>query len=101
MRNLSLAGPFSSIPITRQLILFVVLTALVLFQSLGIIYTKQTKRLLHAKLQGLYSARDKLQIEWSQLLLEQGTWEADSRVEQVAREKLGMIVPPKVNVIVS
>ena len=100
MLSLSLAGPFTSVPITRQLILFVVLTVLVLGQALGVIYAKQTKRLLHAKLQGLYIARDKLQIEWSQLLLEQSTLEADSRVERVAREKLDMIMPSKVNVIV-
>lgn len=87
--------------ITKQLVLFVIAAILVLSQSLGIIYTKQTKRLLHAKLQSLYAARDKLQVEWSQLLLEQGTWEADARVERVAREQLGMVVPNKINVIIS
>jgi cell division protein FtsL len=72
----------------------------VLAQSLAVIYTKQKKRVLHASLQSLYTARDKLQIEWSQLLLEQGTWEADARVERVARDKLDMVVPEKINVII-
>lgn len=76
------------------------LSALVLSQAIGVIYTKQNKRLLHAKLQSLYTVRDKLQIEWSQLLLEEGTWQADARVERVAREQLGMVVPEKVNVII-
>mgnify|MGYP003512477986 CR=1 FL=1 len=101
MLKISLTGPFSNIMITKQLVLFVIAAILVLSQSLGIIYTKQTKRLLHAKLQSLYAARDKLQVEWSQLLLEQGTWEADARVERVAREQLGMVVPNKINVIIS
>lgn len=72
----------------------------VLAQSLAVIYTKQNKRVLHANLQSLYTARDKLQIEWSQLLLEQGTWQADARVERVARDKLDMVVPEKINVLV-
>lgn len=99
MLKISLKGPFSNIVITKQLVLFIIAAVLVLAQALGIIYTKQTKRLMHAKLQGSYKARDKLQVEWSQLLLEQGTWESDSRVERVAREQLGMVVPNKTNVI--
>lgn len=100
MRKNVIDGPFLNIIITKQMIFTVLLAFLVLVQALGIIYTKQTKRLLHAQLQGLYAARDKLQVEWSQLLLEEGTWESDARVERVAREQLGMVVPNKVNVII-
>ncbi len=80
--------------------LCLILAALVMAQSIGVIYTKQNKRLLHAKLQTLYAARDKLHIEWSQLLLEEGTWKADARVERVARNQLGMVMPDKVNVLI-
>ncbi len=34
-----------------------------------------------------------LRIEESQLLLEKSTWSAHSRVEQVARQGLNMIIP--------
>jgi cell division protein FtsL len=100
MRKAVIAGPFSNLVMTKQLIIFLLLGFLVLAQSLGIIYIKQTKRSLHSKLQRLYAARDKLQVEWSQLLLEKGTWESEARVERVAREQLGMVVPEKVNVII-
>lgn len=95
-----MVGPFSGIVLQRQHMLLLGLTLLVLVQSVGVIYVKQSKRNLHAKLQSLYANRDKLQEEWSQLLLEQGTWEANARVERVARDQLGMTVPDKVNLII-
>lgn len=96
----NLAGPFSGILFNKHIIILIALIAIILVQSIGVIYAKQSKRLLHAKIQSLYAARDRLQVEWSQLLLEQGTWQADARVEKIARDKLGMIVPDKVNVII-
>lgn len=99
MKQLKIAGPFSNIIISKQLAISLLLFILVLVQSLAVIYTKQNKRVLHANLQSMYSVRDKLHIEWSQLLLEQGTWEADARVERIAREQLGMVAPDKVNLI--
>lgn len=100
MHKKLLIGPFSQIFITKQLLICGALGIIVLAQALGVIYTKQNKRALHANLQSLYAARDKLHIEWSQLLLEQGTWEADARVERVARDKLDMVMPEKINVII-
>lgn len=100
MTKRAISGPFSQIIITKQLLICGALGIIVMAQALGIIYTKQNKRVLHANLQSLYTLRDKLQIEWSQLLLEQGTWEADARVEHIARDKLDMVMPEKVNVIV-
>ncbi len=100
MTKRAISGPFSQIIITKQLLICGALGIIVMAQALGIIYTNQNKRVLHANLQSLYTLRDKLQIEWSQLLLEQGTWEADARVEHVARDKLDMVMPDKVNVIV-
>lgn len=100
MRKAAIVGPFSNIILTKQLATFLLLGFLVLAQALGIIYVKQTKRSLHSQIQRLYAVRDKLQVEWSQSLLEKGTWVAAARVERVAREKLGMVVPEKVNVII-
>jgi len=100
MRKTVISGPFSNIVMTKQLAIFLLLGVLVLAQSLGVICIKQTKRSLHSQLQRLYATRDKLQVEWSQLLLEKGTWIAAVRIERVAREQLGMVVPEKVNVII-
>jgi len=100
MHKIPIAGPFTNVIISKPLMVCALLFVLVLAQSLAIIYTKQHKRILHANLQSLYALRDKLQVEWSQLLLEQGTLEADARVERMARKQLDMVVPEKVNVII-
>ncbi len=34
-----------------------------------------------------------LDVEWGQLQLEQSTWATHTRVEQIARDKLGMHAP--------
>lgn len=100
MSRIAINGPFSSVTFAKQTLACMLLGILVLAQALGVIYIKQYKRVLHANLQHLGSVRDKLQIEWSQLLLEQGTWETDARVERIARDRLDMIIPEKVNVII-
>ncbi len=73
--------------------LLLALISLNLASSLGVIYTKHASRQHFAHLQSLQSARDELHVEWSQLLLEQGTWATDARVERVAKEHLVMRAP--------
>jgi cell division protein FtsL len=40
-----------------------------------------------------------LDVEWGQLQLEQSTWANHARIEQIAREKLGMRLPPPNHVV--
>jgi cell division protein FtsL len=37
--------------------------------------------------------RDRLEIEWSQLKIEQSAWATHGRVEQTARTGLNMVIP--------
>jgi cell division protein FtsL len=48
---------------------------------------------MYARLQGLQSAQWDMQEQWGRLLLEQSTWAAHHRVEQLARKQLGMRLP--------
>lgn len=57
-----------------------------------VLYRHQSRRLF-VELQSLRQTRLGLDQEWGQLLLEQATWGAEIRVEQIAVEKLGMLVP--------
>lgn len=66
---------------------------LVLSTAIAVVYTKHLNRSLHIQLQQLQNVRDKLHVEWTQLLLEQGTLGSDVRVEKIAQEKLRMITP--------
>ncbi len=39
------------------------------------------------------SKRDKLQADWGRLVLEHSTWTAHNRIESLAVEHLGMLIP--------
>ena len=61
--------------------------------ALGVVYAKHEARSRFVELQRLTKERDNLDIEWGQLQLEQSTWAANSRVENVARDDLHMFTP--------
>lgn len=61
---------------------------------------RHQSRVLFAQLEGLRAERDALNVEWGQLLLEQGTWSEHRRVEQIARARLEMSLPPRERIVV-
>lgn len=85
-------GPFDSLLTFRGLLLGM-MGICVLGSAVAVVTTKHLNRNLHIQLQKLQQEQDALHVEWSRLLLEQGTLGSDARVEQIAREKLGMTLP--------
>ncbi|MBK8161956.1 MAG: cell division protein FtsL [Gammaproteobacteria bacterium] len=71
-----------------------ILAVAVLASALAAVYTKHRSRQLFVELESLKAQRDDLNIEWGQLMLEQATWATPTRVELIARQRLGMTVPP-------
>lgn len=71
----------------------IVLLGLVLASALGVIYTTYDSRTLFGHLQHLRAQRDALNVQWGRLQLEEGTLGTHSRVERLARTKLGMHMP--------
>jgi cell division protein FtsL len=69
------------------------LAGLVMVSAIGCVYAKHEGRKLFIELQGLISERDRLEVEWGQLQIEQSTWSTHARVEQLARDKMGMRDP--------
>jgi cell division protein FtsL len=67
--------------------------------ALEVVYLKHATRRLFGDLQGLERERDALNVEWGQLQLEQSTWATHGRVETVARERLGLQVPPPESIV--
>jgi len=65
-----------------------------------VVYSKHNNRLLFVELERLNAQRDKMNIEWGQLQLEQSTWATDSRIEKIATEKLGMRNAEYVNTVI-
>ena len=70
-----------------------VLWLAVVFSSLGVVSSTHEGRLRLNQLETLRREAARLQVEWGQYLLEQSTWAAYSRIEQIATNKLQMQVP--------
>jgi len=61
--------------------------------ALGVITSQHQARKLFAELDAEQGAAKKLDEEWTQLQLEQGTWATHKRVESLASRSLGMRQP--------
>ncbi len=65
----------------------------VLASATGVIYTRHRARELFGRLEKLNAERDRLDMEWGRLQLEQSTWSSDGFVEGVANARLQMSMP--------
>lgn len=83
----------------RMLIVPAVLIALIFASALNVVLQRYQTRSLFIELQALRKQKDELDREWGQLLLEQGTWGAHGRVEDIARSKLGMTLPRQEQIV--
>lgn len=61
--------------------------------ALGVVWTRHESRVLFVQLTGLQNQRDDLNIEYGKLELEQATYAEPRRIDDEARQKLGMINP--------
>jgi cell division protein FtsL len=78
------------------------LLALVIACALSVITSQHRARRLFTDLESAQATTKKLDEEWTQLQLEQGTWATNKRVEAVASRQLGMRQPePGATVIVT
>ena len=59
----------------------------------GAIYAKHRARELFVELERLNGERDRLEVEWGQLQLEQSAWSTHAFVENVAATQLRMSIP--------
>ena len=65
----------------------------VMASAIGCIYAKHESRKLFTQLQTLSAERDRLEVDWGRLQIEQSTWSTHARVEQLAREQMNMQTP--------
>jgi cell division protein FtsL len=78
----------------------VVLAVLVLASAVSVVYARHDARQLFIQLQQLTAERDALNIDWGRLQIEHSTWASPGRVEQIARERLGMREPDPASVVI-
>jgi cell division protein FtsL len=70
-----------------------VLVLAAIASSVGVIYGKHEGRKRFVELQALGYEKDRMDVEWGQLQLEQSTLTTQGQVEHAARSRLGMISP--------
>jgi cell division protein FtsL len=81
-------------------LLLIVLLACTIASAIGVVYMRHRHRQLFVELSRLEHNRDELNIEFGRLQLEQATWAESKRVDQVARERLGMKFPETGDIVV-
>ncbi|UCC56422.1 MAG: cell division protein FtsL [Gammaproteobacteria bacterium] len=65
----------------------------VIASSVAVVYAEHHGRKLFVELQSLGYEKDRMDVEWGQLQLEQSTLTTQGQVEHDARTRLGMIIP--------
>lgn len=81
-------------------VLLVVLVLANMLSAIGVVFARHEHRQLFIVLDTLQKSRDALNIEFGRLQLEQATWAESNRVDQVARNRLGMKFPQADEIVV-
>lgn len=76
-----------------RLLVSLMLLVGVVASGIAVVDARQQSRRLFVTLSALETERDELNIEFGRLQLEQATWVESNRLEQVARNQLGMVFP--------
>lgn len=86
--------------LTKRQMTVIALALAVLLSALSIIYVTHTTRILYANYQRNIVEQDRLLIARGQLLLERGTGMMQARIQQIAENKLGMVIPDHKSVVI-
>ncbi|KGM53001.1 cell division protein FtsL [Lysobacter concretionis Ko07 = DSM 16239] len=68
--------------------------------ALAVVHARHRHRVLFVEISRLEKARDELDIDFGRLQLEQATWSESNRIDQVARDRLGMKFPEGEEIVV-
>lgn len=79
--------------LSRFHFVFCFLIMLTLLSALSLVYVTNNVRTLNAQVQQSLDEKDRVLLQWNQLLLEKSSMLMQSRVENVAEERLSMVFP--------
>ena len=97
-RNPGLQGPFNHIVATLNWPLLM-LSGLIWMSALSVIYSKHNARVWHAKSEQIQQRQQALHGEWSQLLVDIGSWTNKSHLEQLAKQQQ-LVFPERTEILV-
>lgn len=86
-------GQLADIRLSLSSALHIGLLLIVLLSALAVVYMTNLQRTTLYQLESAEQQTHQLQLQWGQLLLEQASLATPSRVEQLAANKLNMILP--------
>lgn len=86
-------GQLFDLRVSKQLLMVLFLLVAVLISALLVVYTTNEHRSSFSQLQQLEQQMHQLQLQRGQLLLEQASLATPARVEELAVQKLQMILP--------
>lgn len=89
----------TSMRFSSQFIGVGILVLALLISALGVIYAKDLNRRLFIQYQGLQRQEQQYQVEWNKLLLEQGAWSTQARIQELAQQQLNMVLPTSQKVV--
>jgi len=69
------------------------LATLAIVSAVAVVQVKHSNRSLINEQAQLREQRDQIEVEWSQLQLEEAAHSSHARIEQIAREQLKMVEP--------
>ena len=75
------------------------LVILLIVSAFSVIYLKDLSRRLFIRYQHLQQVQQHDEVEWSKLLLEEGAWSTQARVQNIATTQLNMIMPSMKNIV--
>ena len=74
----------------RAAIVISILLLAVIASAVAVVWTHHVRRSLFVELDEVEARRDRLQVEWGRLQIEQSTWAESDRIERVASQKLNL-----------
>lgn len=86
--------------LTSRQVVMAILTLAVLLSALSTIYVTHVSRLLYANYQHQLIEQDHLHVQHGRLLLERSAWMMQARIQKLAENKLGMIIPDHKSVVI-
>lgn len=84
----------------QPVLLVLALAIVCVVSAMALVYTRHESRKLFIELERLTAERDRLNIEWGQLQIEQSTWATHARIEKVAADELSLTRPETTDIFV-
>ena len=76
-----------------SVLMLALLAALCGSTAVAVVYSKHLSRQAYAEISRDQKAIDELEVQWSQLQIEESTFSEHGLVERTAEERLGMVYP--------